>query len=287
MNLDIFSVHTVRPFAALGLTSSFWEVNLDTLVHTWIAMAILFVLALYGKKYIAKEYNIISVVYQKAIEIFMSLTTESIKTFNFDVFAFIAAVFFFTFFNCLVGLIPYVDEATKDLNTTLALGISCFCYVQYQKIKAHGMWGYLKEFGQPIFFLAPIHIVGELAKIASLSFRLFGNILGGGVVALMFFELLGAYKVYFMSYAAIVLICHFFLSHTHAYDLHPGIKKVMSISLGLLFLASWLQMFVGIFEGLIQSFVLTMLTATYIGMGIAHDNEQEPSHTDQPQGMTP
>ena len=48
-------------------------------------------------------------------------------------------------------------------------------------IKSKGL-GYFKGFLEPVPFLLPINIVGELATPVSLSFRLFGNILGGTII---------------------------------------------------------------------------------------------------------
>ena len=98
-----------------------------------------------------------------------------------DVFFFVVTIFLFIVGSGLTGLLPYVGEATQDLNTTFALGISSFCFSQYQGIKAHGL-SHFKEFLQPLFLLLPLNVIGELAKAASMSFRLFGNILGGSIM---------------------------------------------------------------------------------------------------------
>ena len=36
-----------------------------------------------------------------------------------------------------------------------------------------------------MFFLAPLNIIGEVSKIVSIAFRLFGNIMGGGIIILV------------------------------------------------------------------------------------------------------
>ena len=33
--------------------------------------------------------------------------------------------------------------------------------------------------------MAPLNIIGELAKVVSISFRLFGNIMGGGIIIIV------------------------------------------------------------------------------------------------------
>ena len=100
--------------------------------------------------------------------------------------------------------IPYFRGATADLNTTLALAALAVVASHVMGVIALGWWKYLNKFlnfkilleiskkilkdptillVNPIkFFVGLIEIVGELAKVASLSFRLFGNIFAGEVL---------------------------------------------------------------------------------------------------------
>ncbi len=100
--------------------------------------------------------------------------------------------------------IPYLRGATADLNTTLALATIGVVLSHIFGVLAVGWWKYLNKFinikafldipkkikkDPMIIFINPIkafvgliEIVGELAKIASLSFRLFGNIFAGEVL---------------------------------------------------------------------------------------------------------
>jgi F-type H+-transporting ATPase subunit a len=97
----------------------------------------------------------------------------------------ICALFMFLLFSNWLGLIPHLEEPTKDLNTTLGLGIMGFVIAHYAGIKSKGIKAYLKEYFQPIFFMMPLNVIGELAKIVSISFRLFGNIMGGSIIILV------------------------------------------------------------------------------------------------------
>ena len=38
MSADIFSYKVIKPLQTIGLTSSFWNIHIDTLIATWIAM---------------------------------------------------------------------------------------------------------------------------------------------------------------------------------------------------------------------------------------------------------
>lgn len=81
--------------------------------------------------------------------------------------------------------IPLLRGATADLNTTLALAVISFFFIQYygfSKLKL----GYLKKFfnfKSPIdFFTGILELISEFTKIISFSFRLFGNIFAGEVL---------------------------------------------------------------------------------------------------------
>ena len=87
--------------------------------------------------------------------------------------------------------VPFFRAANADMNTTLGMALIAVLVVQVAGIAAHGVGGYLKEMVTPVF-LAPIHIMGEISRIISLSFRLFGNIFGGEVLVTVMFVLLGS-----------------------------------------------------------------------------------------------
>jgi F-type H+-transporting ATPase subunit a len=61
-------------------------------------------------------------------------------------------------------------------------------------LKEQGLVGYLKHFAGPVWWLAwllfPIEIISHVARIMSLSVRLFANMFAGGLVTLVFFSLI-------------------------------------------------------------------------------------------------
>ena len=273
MSFQIFDYVVIKPLAGLGFTNQFWNVHADTLIYTWVGMACLLIVALIGRYYIRRDLNIVSMAYEKSVELLTDTFGESFKYFKFDYLAFIASIFLFTFFSCIVGTLPYMDEATKDLNTTLAIGFTSFLYVQYQKIKVHGILGYLKEFIEPIFILFPIHVVGELAKIASMSFRLFGNILGGGIIYMMIVEALRGYKGFYLCYVWVLILLAFIFFRTKIRNRFVRFEKLLKFFINIAFLITWIQIVLGVGEGGIQAFVITMLTATYLAIGVSHTEE--------------
>ena len=97
----------------------------------------------------------------------------------------VCSLFLFLLISNWLGIIPHLEEPTKDLNTPLSLGLMGFAIAHYAGIKSKGFKAYAKEYFQPIFFMMPLNVIGELAKIVSISFRLFGNIMGGSIIILV------------------------------------------------------------------------------------------------------
>jgi F-type H+-transporting ATPase subunit a len=82
----------------------------------------------------------------------------------------------------LTGMLPDMVAPTANFNVTLALAVTSFLYYNWVGIKENGLLGHLKHFAGPVPAIAalmfPIEIVSNLARILSLSLRLFGNIYG-------------------------------------------------------------------------------------------------------------
>lgn len=105
-------------------------------------------------------------------------------------FPLICSLFMFLLLCNWIGIIPKFSEPTKDLNTPLGLGVMGFFIAHYSGIKAKGFKGYLKEYMEPIFFMAPLNVISELSKVISISFRLYGNIMGGAIIILVVTQLI-------------------------------------------------------------------------------------------------
>lgn len=75
-----------------------------------------------------------------------------------------------------------ITPPTKDLNVTAGLAIMSIVLIQYAGIRAKGVKGWLKGFGQPMALITPINIMELIIKPLSLCMRLFGNVLGAFVI---------------------------------------------------------------------------------------------------------
>ncbi|HBC45528.1 MAG TPA: ATP synthase F0 subunit A [candidate division Zixibacteria bacterium] len=163
---------------------------------------------------------------------------------------FIGTLFVYIFAMNLFGLIPGMFSPTSKLNTTLALAICVFLYVQFTGLRSFGILGYMHHLaGSPkstiewclVPLNLPLHIIGELARPVSLSLRLFGNITGEDML-LAIFATLGVS----------------ILSFTH---LPVGIP----LQLPFIFLA--------ILTSFVQALVFTLLTTIYFSLMSTHDEE--------------
>jgi F-type H+-transporting ATPase subunit a len=161
-------------------------INLEVVIMTWIVFVLLIALGLfasYKRKILPRPIQalgelIVSVLYDLTED---ALGKELAKTYA----PLVCALFMFLLISNWLGIIPHLEEPTKDLNTTFGLGIMGFFIAHYAGIKSKGFKAYIKEYFQPIFFMMPLNVIGELAKIVSISFRLFGNVMGGSIIILV------------------------------------------------------------------------------------------------------
>ncbi|MBC5998047.1 ATP synthase F0 subunit A [Romboutsia ilealis] len=143
----------------------------------------------------------------------------------------------FVFFVCsnLIGLLGF-RSPTTDLDTTLAFSLITVFLIYYGGIKDKGL-SYLKGFLDPIPLMLPMNIVSEVARPISLSFRPFGNILGGAVIMSLIYQFLG------------------WLS-----TLVPGV----TIPFAQLAIPVPLHLYFDLFAGVLQSFIFVMLTMVFV-----------------------
>ncbi len=103
------------------------------------------------------------------------------------------AVGLFILFSNLLGLIPGFESPTASVSIPLGCAIVTFLYYQFQGIRHH-KFRYYKQFVGPVWALAPlmflIEVVSHLARILSLTVRLYANMFAGDMVTLAFFSLI-------------------------------------------------------------------------------------------------
>jgi F-type H+-transporting ATPase subunit a len=105
---------------------------------------------------------------------------------------FLMSLAFFILFCNLIGLIPGFESPTAVPIVPLGCAICAFVYYQAQGFK-HAGPAYLKHFLGPVWWLSwlmlPIEIISHLARVLSLTIRLFANMFAGDMVTLVFISL--------------------------------------------------------------------------------------------------
>ena len=176
----------------------------NSLLVTWLVMASLVVFSLYATHNLRKIPSGVQNFTELLIEGLLNFFEQTIGKNARIFFPLVATFFIFIilgnwssiipgfgsigFWEEVEGkhvLVPLFRRNTADLNTTFALALVSFAAIQYFGLK-HVRLSYLKKFLNPkdplSFFVGPLELISEFAKIISFSFRLFGNMFAGEVL---------------------------------------------------------------------------------------------------------
>jgi F-type H+-transporting ATPase subunit a len=184
----------VKIFEAIGL-GHFAHVY-PHVVYSWVLMAILIIAGALATKTISmipgKAQNLFEVIVSGIEEFMVETAGEEARW----LFPLAATIFLYIFIGNLIGIIPGFFPPTANLNTTASCAIVVVVFTHIIGVKYHGV-KYIKHFMGPVWWMAPlifiIEIIGHLARILSLSFRLFGNMMGHEIVLAILFGLAGAF----------------------------------------------------------------------------------------------
>jgi len=107
--------------------------------------------------------------------------------------AFCGTIFLFILTANLIGLIPCFESPTMSASVTAGCAFATFAYYNLAGVIAQGPLRYLAHFAGPLWWLAPlmfpIEIVSHLARLLSLTVRLYANMFAGEQVTLVFLNL--------------------------------------------------------------------------------------------------
>ena len=165
-------------------------------IYAWVVIALIVGLGALAAKGIqmvpTKAQNVSELIVSGMEEFMVDITGEEGRW----LFPLAGTVFLYVFIGNLVGLIPGFFPPTANLNTTASIALVVFTFTHVIGIKYHGA-AYVKHFMGPVWWMSPlifiIEIIGHFARILSLSFRLFGNMMGHEIVLAILFGLAGAF----------------------------------------------------------------------------------------------
>jgi F-type H+-transporting ATPase subunit a len=124
---------------------------------------------------------------------FVTEQSESIIGHGFARFtAYLTSLFLFILLSNLLGLVPGLESPTASPVVPLGFALCTFFYYHFHGIRENG-FGYIKQFLGPVWWLSwlllPIEVISHLARVLSLTVRLYANMFAGDLVTLAFFSL--------------------------------------------------------------------------------------------------
>jgi F-type H+-transporting ATPase subunit a len=132
--------------------------------------------------------------------------------------SFVTCVLLFVLLNnvigLLVGLVPGVVTPTAQPVVPLGIAVLTFLYYNFHGVRVNGP-GYIKQFLGPLWWLAPlmfiIEIVSHLARMLSLTVRLYANMFASDMLTLVWFSIIP------IGVPAVFLGLHFLVSVIQAF----------------------------------------------------------------------
>lgn len=167
--------------------------------------------------------------------------------------AMIGSIGIFVLMCNLISLVPGLESPTATSSVPLGCAVVVFLYYNWSGLRHAGPLGYGKHFLGPVLPLAPImlpiEIVSHLARLLSLTVRLWVNMLVSELLYTLFLGLTLALFIFARDLSSL------------GYLLVP-IPLLVPIVFILLHL----------FVGFLQAFVFTLLPAIYLGGAVAEEH---------------
>ncbi len=214
-------------------------------VNTWAVMLTILFLCLYLTHGIAaRPVTRRQLAAEWVVEKCQNLVRDNMGAYFAGFGPFIAAIFALSglsSLSSLLGLFP----PTSDMNVVAGWAILVFILITYYKFKA-GPLHYIKSYGEPVPFLAPMNIISEVATPVSMAFRHYGNILSGTIISVLIAAALGGLSELVLGWLPGILGDFPFL--------RIGLPAVLSL-------------YFDIFSGCLQAFIFATLTMMYVSGG--------------------
>lgn len=234
-----------------NIGSGIWALHLDTVLLTLLAAGILLAVGLYIRSHVTSgPPGMLQNGVEAVIQFLNGVIEENLGRNPGTIATIALTLFFFIWVANMIGLlpIPHIHSPTSDINATFALALLVFVLLHVRYVRTSGLAAYKghywtnKWYGWvfPLNFVSVVlGVVNELSRPLTLAFRLFGNILAGEVLLVVW-----------------------------AFLLPSGIGAPVT--------AAWNAIFVayGLFVGTIQAFIFTVLTVAYMAIASepAHDH---------------
>lgn len=235
--MDTFTVEGPLLSAQFDLFGFHVEIA-ESIVVQWVVMVILAVLFFVlgrnlkveptSKRQMAAEY---------LVGFFSGMVNDTMGEKYKNYTPYIGALFCFSILSSLMGLLG-LRAPTADLSVVGTWAVITFILTLRNKIKTGGMKGYLKSFIEPMPFMLPFNIIGDIANPVAQALRHFANIVAGMVIGGLVYFALGQFAFGLFSI---------------------GIPAVLSLYFDL-------------FSSFIQAYIFVTLTMAYVSMAECGDD---------------
>ncbi len=222
-------------------------------INSWMVIISIFALCLYmthGLKVKAETKRQHAV--EWVVEKVRGLVRDNMGDYFHGFVPFITSIIALSAFSSLMTLFGLYPP-TSDINIVAGWAIMVFGLITYYKLKG-GIGNYLKGFTEPIFVMAPLNVLGEVATPVSMAFRHYGNVLSGSVVAVLIAAALQGLSSLILGWLPGFLGDIPFLQ--------VGIPAVLSV-------------YFDVFSGCMQAYIFAMLTMLNISGAFPQDEYEK------------
>ena len=165
--------------------ATFWSLNRGSTIFMLVIDFFLVAMAFLATRKMNSVPGKLQSAFEIIVDMFSGLVDQALGSEGRRHIPMLGSLFLFLWFANIIGTIPFTEEPTRDLNVTVGHMLAVIFVVHFESIRVKGLGAYLKGYLDPFFIMAPLNIIGEVAKGVSLAFRLFGNILGGAIIVMV------------------------------------------------------------------------------------------------------
>lgn len=167
----------------------------------------------------------------------------------------VGTVSLFILFSNLLSVFPLFSAPTGNVTVPLACATVTFLYFNWQGIRHHGALNYAKHFAAGTkwwvaWLILPVEVISTLARVLSLTVRLYANIFASDMIYVLFLGLLSQ---------ATVLAWDKFAVAGVLVGIFPALIPLLFIALHLL-------------VAFVQTILFTVLPASYLGIATAEEH---------------
>jgi len=166
------------------------SLNRGVVVSSLVITAVLVLLALLVTRNLRERPSGVQSLVEYAYEYLVGVIESSVPEGARGCAPVVITLFLFILFSNLIGVIPWFESPTADVNVPIGLALVVLAMMVYYGIKSKGLVGYLKSFIRPNVLFLPINLIETFTKPITLAFRLFGNIFAGELLIVILVRLI-------------------------------------------------------------------------------------------------